>query len=493
MSKFNQSSVGKMKTVNKAGGQAYKISSSKQKLALSVLTSFFGEKKYYGDNSKEIVQLTREVIMEDPHFVSNLALFAREQFNLRTISHVLAAELAFIEDGKPFARFTINSVCKRPDDMTEIMSYYLATHGKPIPNSLKKGLADAFGRFDEYQLAKYNRKQDITLKDVFRLVSPTANKGSDRYALYGRLLEGTLEIPYTWETELSAKGNKAEVWEELISSKRLPYMATLRNLRNIHQSGAANAQQAYDYIANPLAVEKSRQLPFRFYSAHREMQQQIFSRQAISAVEQALEHSLSNAVTMPGRSVFLSDVSGSMGNLLSQKGSVTYKDIALLMAAMSNSIAEEPLVGVFGEEFKFLTIPNKNSVLSTMNQLAQQRVGHATYLHKPLEYLLQNAIKVDRIVIFSDMQAYTQRQMMWNGWGGTAPKTKQPQELIEEYRRLVNPDVWVHSVDLTGHSTTQFVGKNVNLMGGWSEKILDYIMIAEKGVGNLVKEIEIYN
>jgi len=36
--------------------------------------------------------------------------------------------------------------------------HIINTYGKPIPNSIKKGLADSFGKFDEYQLAKYNRK-----------------------------------------------------------------------------------------------------------------------------------------------------------------------------------------------------------------------------------------------------------------------------------------------------------------------------------------------
>ena len=46
-----------------------------------------------------------------------------------------------------------------------------------------------------------------------------------------------IEIPKTWETELSAKGNKPEVWADMIMSNKLPYMAMMRNLRNILKSG----------------------------------------------------------------------------------------------------------------------------------------------------------------------------------------------------------------------------------------------------------------
>ena len=43
-----------------------------------------------------------------------------------------------------------------------------------------------------------------------------------------------IPTPTTWETELSHSGNLPEVWEKLIHSRSgIPYMALLRNLRNI--------------------------------------------------------------------------------------------------------------------------------------------------------------------------------------------------------------------------------------------------------------------
>jgi len=40
-----------------------------------------------------------------------------------------------------------------------------------------------------------------------------------------------------WETQISLKGNKAEVWQQLIDNKKLPFMAMLRNLRNMIKAG----------------------------------------------------------------------------------------------------------------------------------------------------------------------------------------------------------------------------------------------------------------
>ena len=63
-------------------------------------------------------------------------------------------------------RSNLNYIIYRPDFMTEILAYYLTTYGKDIPNSIKKGLANSFGKFDEYRLAKYNRKNIVKLKDI---------------------------------------------------------------------------------------------------------------------------------------------------------------------------------------------------------------------------------------------------------------------------------------------------------------------------------------
>jgi hypothetical protein len=40
-----------------------------------------------------------------------------------------------------------------------------------------------------------------------------------------------------WETQISLKGNKAVVWQQLIDNKKLPFMAMLRNLRNMIKAG----------------------------------------------------------------------------------------------------------------------------------------------------------------------------------------------------------------------------------------------------------------
>ena len=150
MAKFNKAQT--IKTVNKEGHAAYSMP-DKQRLVAQVLTSFFNEAKFYGDNSDEMQDTIKAVIKDDPQFVANLAVYARREFHMRSVSHVLTAHLAHEVEGKPFVRDVVKAVVQRGDDATEIMACYLDLFGKPIPNSLRKGLRDVLTGFDTYTLA----------------------------------------------------------------------------------------------------------------------------------------------------------------------------------------------------------------------------------------------------------------------------------------------------------------------------------------------------
>ncbi|HEY8540957.1 MAG TPA: TROVE domain-containing protein [Pseudothermotoga sp.] len=497
MSKFNNGTKGKNNVLNLAGGRAYSINDEKVKLVTMVLTTFFNEKKYYGDNSDEIVEQIHRVAEVDPYFVATLAVYARKVFHLRSVSHVLVAELANVAKGNPIVRKAVSEVVQRADDITEIMAYHLNKYGKPIPNSIKKGLADAFKRFDEYSLAKYNRRQQVTLKDVLCLVRPTPIN-QEQSDLWKRLIEDRLETPKTWETQLSTRGNNKEVWEELIAENRLGYMAGLRNLRNIIQSGAENIHILLNKLRDPEEVRKSKQLPFRFLAAYRELGHIAHSanpfvvQEAMDAVAEALEISAENLPHLKGKTFFVSDVSGSMRSPLSRRSKIQMVDVATLLMAMAHKFCEQSITSVFAENFAVVPVSKTDSVIANQKKFMSTNVGYATYLHKPLEWLLDNKVYVDRIVVFSDMQAYTEK--VYYGWGYTRHGAPSPQQIIDQYRKEVNPDVVIHSVDLAGHGTVVFHpnDKKVNLIGGWSEKVLQLIQLAEKGYDTLVYTIENY-
>lgn len=79
-----------------------------------------------------------------------------------------------------------------------------------------------------------------------------------------------LQRPETWERELSLRGNRASVWEELIDNGKLPFMAMLRNLCNLLRTGisARHHELVLQRLQHEKSVIHSRQFPFRFLNAH---------------------------------------------------------------------------------------------------------------------------------------------------------------------------------------------------------------------------------
>lgn len=192
--------------------------------------------------------------------------------------------------------------------MSEILSYYLNVYGKPIPNSLKKGIAECFVKFDEFSLAKYNRSREVNLKDILNLVHPKP-EDNEQSSMFRRLLENKLQVPFTWETMLSREGNNKKTWEKLIESGRLGYMAVLRNLRNIIKADPDNIDKVYDLIENKERVFKSRQLPFRYYSAFKILSSEgIGSSKVYDVLEKAIRYSTENIEKLKGKTFISTDV-----------------------------------------------------------------------------------------------------------------------------------------------------------------------------------------
>ena len=474
MAKFNTTQTNR--TTNRSGHAAYKMA-DKQKLVTQVLTSFLNEKKFYGDNTAEMQATIKRVIATDPQFVANLAVFARREFNMRSVAHLLVAYLAHEVNGKPYARKVANAVTIRGDDATEIMACYLDLFGKPIPNALKKGISDALQRFDEYTLAKYKGDgKAVKMRDLLCLCRPTP-KNEAQSDMWKRLLNGELETPYTWETELSAKGNNAATWEKLIDSGKIGYIALLRNLRNILTASPSNASKVLATIENPEMVKRSKQLPFRYLSAYKELEN-IGGSRVFDALENAVEASIENMPKLEGTTVIAVDTSGSMSSAISANSKVRCYEIAMMLGLIANKICENSIFYTFDTSIKKHPVSNRSGILYTTINSAH--CGGGTRMQLPFEKMIADNIKADRIIVLSDNECN-------GGW-----HNKPVQALADAYRNYTGNDIWVHAVDLQGYGTQQFHGRKTNIISGWSEKVFAFIKLAEQGEGNLERTIEQY-
>lgn len=485
MSKFNQKPT--IKTQNRSGHVAYSMR-DKEHLVSAVLTTMFGEPKFYGSTDNDIVRLATACAANDPEFLCKLACFSRNEGNMRSVSHVLTAVIA--REAREYTRTTIRSVVVRPDDITEIMSCYAAMYGKPFPNAMKREIASVIQKFDEYQLAKYNGgSKALKLRDVLKLVHPVP-KDEQTAVLMGKVLSDTLETPYTWEVELSERGNTKEVWNELIASGKVGYMALLRNLRNIVKA-KAQLEPVLARLSDPEQVKRSRQLPFRFYSAYRTLlNENLMTDEIRDALEKALCASVANMELIPGNTLIAVDVSGSMRNPISAKSEVRSCDIAALMGAIASRMCQKATVCYFDYAgawsvngrcgYRIEQYEKDESILEVCAK--SSFAGGGTDMSLPMHYALANTPTAtksfDRVIYFSDNECNCSR--------GTV------QSLADQYRRRFNKNFWVHAVDLQGYGTQQFYGDKFNLIAGWSDSVLPFVMLAERGVGTLVDIIAAY-
>ena len=485
MSKFNQTNTNK--TVNKSGHVAYSMK-DKELLVTQVLTTFFNESKFYGDNSKKLVETAERVAKKEPSFVSNLAAYARKEFHLRSVAHVLTCIVANVVESKPFIRRTVDAVVERADDLTEILACYISMYGKPIPNGLKKALGANLKRFNEFQLSKYNGGQkSVKFKDILRLTHVKPDN-KEQEELFKKVLEDNLETATRWETELSTKGNTTETWESLIDNNQLGYMALVRNLRNILQANLSKERmnKVCEILSDSNKVAKSKLLPFRFYNAYKEVIKLTqCSSKLIDALGEAIEHSVSNIEGFKGKTLIAIDASGSMDARVSSNSDTMCYEIASLLGVIAAHLAEENIVVLFrdvGGWFERKPKIEKVNISRYGNMLEQVKglpdCGGGTPMEAPFVWAIENKINVDRIIILSDNEVNS--------------KTSTIQSYFDKYKREVNENTYLHAIDLQGYGTQQFMGKNVNIIAGWSEKVLEFISLVEEGLDNQVKRIENY-
>lgn len=504
MAKFNykntipkQLSSHKDVTQNHAGGLAFNAS-PELRLYTRVATSLLGESKYYKEfedgnlvaenQDSELFDDVKTVAKSNPKFILQLAKYARNNLNLRSIPTALLVEASLINETKPFVRDFTPSIVRRPDQLTEAVAYLQAKLGNlgsqsdkeshSVPNSLKRGLADVFSVFDEYQLGKYDRPGKVKLKDVWRLVHPHPQNKSQK-KLWGKLLDGNLDIPSTWETYISEHGSNKETWEEIMPD--MPVMATLRNLRNFLDNNC-DLTPVLEKLHNPTIIKKSKQLPFRFLSAYRAIQghTNTYSINLLDALEDAIDISCENLPHFDGTTFVTSDNSGSMTSRLSERSTVSYKDIANMFNAIAHKLSDNSISSIFAGKFAVCNISRRNGILGTTNSLNKLDVGYSTDAWMALEYLLREKKEVDRIFLFSDMQCY-------NSYGDSSVAS-----LLKKYRNTINPDCLFYSVDLAGYGELQLPEDDPQtaVIAGWSEKILQFAKIFEEDGSLAIEEIQ---
>jgi 60 kDa SS-A/Ro ribonucleoprotein len=370
------------------GAPARNISPELQ-LRRSVLACLLWEDQFYEDGVEIAGRIQSLVSKVGAEGVAALALEARGKMKLRHVPLLLVREMARLKTHRERVSQTLAQVIQRADELAEFVAIYWKEGKVPLSAQSKKGLAKAFQKFDEYQLAKYDRSGPIRLRDVLFLCHAKP-RDAEQAALWKRLIEGELQTPDTWEVALSSGADKREAWERLLRERKLGALALLRNLRNMRQAGVDEAL-VLDGIDS---MNTGRVLPFRFLAAAR------YAPQCEESLERAMLSSLTAQEKLPGRTVLLVDISGSMTAALSHRSEMLRTDAAYGLAILLREICAKAAVFTFSDDLVEVP-PRRGFALRDALDASQRHNG--TYLARALEKLRE---KYDRIIVITDEQTH---------------------------------------------------------------------------------------
>jgi hypothetical protein len=511
----------------------------------------------FNETAQDLVSTLREVAESARHEdLLVIARWAREDLNLRQTPVMALALAARVESelkrGSGLIRKYAPYILRRADEPGRLFAAYrhMYMEGKDgmrkgtFPHQLARGMILALQRFNEYQLLKYdNQNETPTFKDLAIFLAAYEGRGKNRSdrknmrpfsdAMWNYFVKGEVdadalpkvaarqklfkrakfdatakklakEADVTWENLVSQFGGKKAVWEWLVTTSQVPFMALVRNLANMEKADIS--EKAWDAVYAKLTeTQKHRVLPFRFIAAR----DHVTGQHAMSAVDVALDNAVNNIPDMPGKTFIMVDASASMDTALSAKSTMTYKQAGYAMAAIAaKRMGPRAIVGCFGDSFERVNFSAADSTMAIIKKLqaAGRNVGHSTNAWLATAWLLGKApsnrilgegkylvgsrsrkgnltaIKeVDRIVVISDMNCYNSR----GGYGWQNSGTTNVPALLAEYKASVNPDVFYYSINLGGGGQAKMDPQDDQtlLLSGFSEKIFSLFAQFEEAGG----------
>lgn len=407
-----------------------------KQLTRLVLANMLFQDQFYVDGQSTQDIIANEVTKADKEFVSKLAIMARTKYKLRHIPLLLTRELAKLGS---LTAATLAAVIERPDEMSKFLELYNEPGKQPLSNQVKLGLAKAFKKFSEFQLAKWDKKSaKFSVKDIMFLTHPKPATAQQEL-LFKQIAQEKLKTPYTWETELSAGGSKREVFTTLMLERKLGALAFLRNLRNMVNSGVSESV-IRQYATQ---VDCERVLPFRYIAAAK------IVPQFEDMLEQMMFKSLQQHKKLPGKTLLMVDVSGSMfGMPISKKADLDRFDTAAALAILCKEVCEQ--VDVYSFSDNAVKVPTlRGFALSKALCDSQEHMG--TNLQASLNQIKH---EYNRVIVFTDEQSQDY--------------VKEPKHGAVGY--IVNVAAYQQGVDHSAWTT----------ISGFSEAVIDYIQALEE-------------
>jgi len=459
------------------GARAVRITPTQQ-LRRSVLACMLWENNFYEDGQTIGERISALVPQVPAETVAELAIEARTRGNLRHVPLLLACELAKHKTHRHVVGALVPKIVQRADELAEILAIYSRERSgtkklNRLSKQLQKGLAEAFRKFSAYNLAKYNRDNTIKLRDVLFLTHAKP-KDEEQEKTWKLLVNGELPTPDTWEVAISAAKGDVErtkaTWERLLKDDRLGALALIRNLRNMTRAKVDRGlvREAL------LKADTSRVLPFRFVAAA------VAAPEFESELDELLVKSARQASKLPGHTVLIVDVSGSMygyGNI-SARSDITRVQAAGALAAVARERCESvSIYATAGNDGSYrhatALVPSRHGMALvekfSKNGFAGELGSGGIFLVQALDWVSERETSgADRIIVFTDEQDCDRKSTI-------CTRASKPSE-ANAFGRRAN-----YLINISSNKNGIGYKPNWTHLDGFSEAVLDYIGASEQG------------
>jgi len=510
---------------NHQGGEGFKLSPKLE--LISLLATGISGNKYYeslDDRSQRLLDLVDEVAKKpkDVEFVAKALIYTRSVIGQRSVTHLAAVgltpHLSGMELGKKFfskrdRKGETGGIIHRLDDMFEIAAaYFHLNPDSTLPSAIKKGFRNALENADTYELAKYQGKgKEVSLIDLIRITHPRPD--DSMIDTFEKLIAGDLKQFNTVEDKNTKSGQevaakiasgtitaeeaivevteaKRDNFAELIKTKKIGYIALIRNLRNILKSGpnAETLGLMSDMLTNEKLIKQSLVFPHQIDLAM-EIMLALKDVKVPLAILEAIDKSYTLAIPnlselFPnGNTAVVIDTSGSMQGgwsgmcQIGKQGTNAspIEKAALIGATLAKGIGADLFqFASYTEELDFNRLDTVNTIKKGVMR-EQGNVGHGTMFDLIFKTLGEQAKRYDRIFFISDLQGGDSlvKGTYYNKYkaGGIMP--------------------YIYTIDLTGYGSTMFKPNNrVVQLFGYGADIYEMAKKVEMDPKTMIKEIE---
>lgn len=435
--------INKAKSVQTHEGAKGRAFAPEQQLRRALMNCMLWEDQFYEDGISIADRIKALVPLVKAETVAALAIEAREGMKLRHAPLLIVREMARHETHRGLVADTLERIIQRPDELSEFLAIYWADVLGPMQQrkqravsaQVKKGLARAFAKFDAYQLAKYDRDGAVRLRDVL-FITHAKPKDAAQEKVWKQLIDGKLAAPDTWEVSLSGGADKKETFERLIAENKLGALALLRNLR-----GMLGAKVSKKVIERALSDARTdRVLPYRFIAAA------AHAPEMEDVLEKAMFRAIDGHARLPGKTILLVDVSGSMDSQISARSEMKRLDAACGLAVLAREICDAVEIYTFSNAVK--KVPARRG-FALRDAIVNSQMHGGTELGKAVREV---DAKDARLIVFTDEQSFDPVP---------APKGLGYMVNVASYQHGVGQGDW-------------------RRVEGFSEKILDWIIENER-------------